>query len=265
MGLGQGYTPSYVSLCDLREAYWCPQIEKGVCNFTGSSVAIHYSDRYNSSGYTWGAMNFSGTEIMDIENSSQPVYVESSIGTLLFFHVRHVLPQGVTTYELRNAFFEAYPRFPSMDRMNDYCRGEWVPHDENCFGTEQEAILAAEDSTDNCTLGAGIGYYSPKFTEKNGWCAVGNCEGGEFYSSAAESSNSTQLLSSSSYEESSSSSSEGSSSSSTLCEKHPLISVPQNTQSTCFNVNGTCYKCKVNVALPVEKNGSGREILIQVT
>jgi len=35
-----------------------------------------------------------------------------------------------------------------------------------------------------------------------------------------------------------------SSSSSTLCEKHPFVSVPQNTQSTCFNVNGTCYKCK---------------------
>lgn len=35
-----------------------------------------------------------------------------------------------------------------------------------------------------------------------------------------------------------------SSSSSTLCEKHPFVSVPQNTQSPCFNANGTCYKCK---------------------
>jgi len=227
-GLGQGYTPSYVSLCGFKEAYWCSGISKGVCDYTGSSKEVYYSDRYNATGYTWGVMSFSGTEVMDMETGNQPVYVKSSIGTLLFFTMRHVLPANVTTYDLENAFLKANPRFPSLDRMNDYCRGEWVPHDDDCFGTEQESVEAAEDSSSDCALAAGVAHYSHGFTEEHGWCVAGKCEGGDFYSSAAESS-----------------SSGGSSSSSggALCEAHPFTSVPENPLSACFEVSGKCYKC----------------------
>ena len=165
---------------------------------------------------------------MDMETGNQPVYVKSSIGTLLFFTMRHVLPANVTTYDLENAFLKANPRFPSLDRMNDYCRGEWVPHDDDCFGTEQESVEAAEDSSSDCALAAGVAHYSHGFTEEHGWCVAGKCEGGDFYSSAAESS-----------------SSGGSSSSSggALCEAHPFTSVPENPLSACFEVSGKCYKC----------------------
>lgn len=227
-GLGQGYTPSYVSLCGFKEAYWCSGISKGVCDYTGSSKEIYYSDRYNATDYTWGAMSFSGTEVMDMENGYQPVYVKSNIGTLRFFNMRHVLPANVTTYDLENAFLKANPRFPSLDRMNDYCRGEWVPHDEDCFGTEQESVEAAEDSSSDCALAAGRAHYSHEFTTERGWCVAGKCEGGDFYSSAAESSSSGEF---------------SSSSGGVLCEAHPFTSVPENPRLACFEVSGKCYKC----------------------
>lgn len=234
-GLAQGYIPSYLSLCGLREAYWCPNIGEGpgYCNYAGSSVEIYYSDNNASTGYTWGTKDFGKTFLMEIENANQQIIVrDTEKNEYVFFTMRHLLPTNVSYYDLERAFAETYPRFPSMSKMNEYCRGEWVPHDEDCFGYASEAELAYEDSVTNCALSMGVSKFDTTLNER-GWCVIGSCEIEPYEIPGA---------SSSSIEDGSSSSEEGNG----LCRSVPIAAsdVPNDAKSSCFENGGRCYRCK---------------------
>ena len=54
---------------------------------------------------------------------------------------------------------EAHPDFPSIDKMHAYCRGEWVPHDEDCFGTQSEVLREASEVAAACGLSGGLSNY----------------------------------------------------------------------------------------------------------
>lgn len=236
-GLAQGYHPSYLSLCGLREAYWCPGIGEGsgYCDYGESSVEIYYSDSYASTGYTWGTKDFGKTFLMEIENSEQQIIVrDTEKNEYVFFTMRHLLPTNVSYYDLERAFAEAYPRFPSMSKMNEYCRGEWVPHDEDCFGYASEAEFAYEDSVTNCALSMGVSKFDTTLSDR-GWCVVGFCE--------IESSNIPVESSSSVEVESSSSEDDG------LCHSIPIDTenVPSDAMSSCFENGGRCYRCKSSI------------------
>ena len=228
-GFVQGYLPEFLDLCYLSEAYWCPGLGNGYCDYSGSSVVVYHSDQYYSSGYTWGTKDFTGKDIMEIENMVQPVYVTSNIGLLTFFKRRHLFPSNVSTYDLENAFYAAYPRIPSIDKMHEFCRGEWYPHDEDCFGYASEVETAMQDSIDNCTLAMGIPNFDTTLSNR-GWCVVGSCNPGE-----------NPYYSSSSSENESSSSEDG------LCKSVPVNEFPDNIKSACFENSGHCFKCKAKI------------------
>ena len=184
-GVPIGYEPIEVPLCGFQNAYWCPGIENGTCDYTKSSIEIYHSDKYWNTGYTWGVKNFSNTEIMEINEATQPLYVMATNGKrYTFFWMNRPLPENITTHTLEQAFLQANPRFPSVDKMNEYCRGEWFPHNEDCFGTENEVNIAMQDSSDNCSIGYGIPHYQTELSER-GWCVVGKCELAESSSSSS--------------------------------------------------------------------------------
>ena len=167
---------------------------------------------------------------MEINEATQPLYVMATNGKrYTFFWMNRPLPENITTHTLEQAFLQANPRFPSANKMNEFCRGEWFPHDEDCFGYSYEVEVALTDSVESCALSMGIAKYDTTLSER-GWCVVGKCE-------LAESSSSSSFESSSSFKENSSSSAFE------LCQEHPFESVPNNPQGTCFAVNGKCYKC----------------------
>ncbi len=231
-GVPIGYEPIEVPLCGFQNAYWCPGIENGTCDYTKSSIEIYHSDKYWNTGYTWGVKNFSNTEIMEINEATQPLYVMATNGKrYTFFWMNRPLPENITTHTLEQAFLQANPRFPSVDKMNEYCRGEWFPHDEDCFGYSYEVEVALTDSVESCALSMGIAKYDTTLSER-GWCVVGTCEPGEepYYSSSS-------YAGSSSSEESSSSSEFG------LCQSLPFGYIPSDPKSTCFESNGKCYRC----------------------
>ena len=231
-GVPIGYEPIEVPLCGFQNAYWCPGIENGTCDYTKSSIEIYHSDKYWNTGYTWGVKNFSNTEIMEINEATQPLYVMATNGKrYTFFWMNRPLPEDITTHTLEQAFLQANPRFPSVDKMNEYCRGEWFPHDEDCFGYSYEVEVALTDSVESCALSMGIAKYDTTLSER-GWCVVGTCEPGEepYYSSSS-------YAGSSSSEESSSSSEFG------LCQSLPFGYIPSDPKSTCFESNGKCYRC----------------------
>lgn len=231
-GVPIGYKPIDVPLCGLRDAYWCPGIDDGMCDYSGSSIEIYYSDQYWKTDYTWGVKNFSNNGVFEINDGSQPLYVVTTDNErYLFFWMNRPLPQNITTYDLEDAFLKANPRFPSIGKMNEYCRGEWFPHDEDCFGYASEVEIALQDSIDNCVLSMGISKYDTTLSDR-GWCVVGTCEPGEdpYYSSSS-------YASSSSSEESSSSSEFG------LCQSLPFGYIPSDPKNTCFESNGKCYRC----------------------
>ena len=231
-GVPIGYKPIDVPLCGLRDAYWCPGIDDGMCDYSGSSIEIYYSDQYWKTDYTWGVKNFSNNGVFEINDGSQPLYVVTTDNErYLFFWMNRPLPQNINTYDLENAFLKANPRFPSIGKMNEYCRGEWFPHDEDCFGYASEVEIALQDSIDNCALSMGISKYDTTLSDR-GWCVIGTCEPGEdpYYSSSS-------YASSSSSEESSSSSEFG------LCQSLPFDYIPSDPKSTCFESNGKCYRC----------------------
>lgn len=231
-GVPIGYKPIDVPLCGLRDAYWCPGINNGMCDYSGSSIEIYYSDQYWKTDYTWGVKNFSNNGVFEINDGSQPLYVVTTDNErYLFFWMNRPLPQNITTYDLEDAFLKANPRFPSIGKMNEYCRGEWFPHDEDCFGYASEVEIALQDSIDNCVLSMGISKYDTTLSDR-GWCVVGTCEPGEdpYYSSSS-------YASSSSSEESSSSSEFG------LCQSLPFGYIPSDPKNTCFESNGKCYRC----------------------
>ncbi len=230
-GVPIGYKPIDVPLCGLRDAYWCPGINNGMCDYSGSSIEIYYSDQYWKTDYTWGVKNFSNNGVFEINDGSQPLYVVTTDNErYLFFWMNRPLPQNITTYDLEDAFLKANPRFPSIGKMNEYCRGEWFPHDEDCFGYASEVEIALQDSIDHCVLSMGISKYDTTLSDR-GWCVVGTCEPGEdpYYSS------------SSSFVE------ESSSSDAMLCKSVPIDEIPYNPKSSCFENNGRCYKCKAGI------------------
>lgn len=231
-GVPIGYKPIDIPLCGLRNAYWCPGIDDGMCDYSGSSIEIYHSDQYWKTDYTWGVKNFSNNGVFEINDGSQPLYVVTTDNErYLFFWMNRPLPQNINTFDLEDAFLKAYPRFPSVDKMNEYCRGEWFPHDEDCFGYASEVEIALQDSIDNCALSMGISKYDTTLSDR-GWCVVGTCEPGEdpYYSSSS-------YASSSSSEESSSSSEFG------LCQSLPFGYIPSDPKNTCFESNGKCYRC----------------------
>jgi len=89
------------------------------------------------------------------------------------------------------------PDFPSLDKMHAYCRGEWIPHDEDCFGTQSEAYKAMGDSVAICGYLGGIVGYSLSLSNR-GWCVEGGCE----YPSSSSDASSSSLQASSSSQES---------------------------------------------------------------
>ncbi|MEE1276109.1 MAG: hypothetical protein UHC59_03865, partial [Fibrobacteraceae bacterium] len=100
-GVPIGYEPIEVPLCGFQNAYWCPGIENGTCDYTKSSIEIYHSDKYWNTGYTWGVKNFSNTEIMEINEATQPLYVMATNGKrYTFFWMNRPLPENITTHTL---------------------------------------------------------------------------------------------------------------------------------------------------------------------
>lgn len=255
-GLVQGYEPVSMPLCGLREGYWCRGISDGACDYTGVTTRIYYSDSPESVGFSWGAANFDNSgSVLPIETDWQTVFLNHNGIISHQFSIRHLLPTNVLYYDLENMVHEALPAFPDMNKLVAYCMGEWVPHDDDCFGTEDEVNLALQDSSDECAVSYGIPHYETDLSSR-GWCVVGECEAAEPYSSAEELSSSSAKNSSSSFGETSSSeeeisSSEESSSSEELssssefglCKSLPFGYIPDDPKNTCFESNGKCYRC----------------------
>lgn len=231
-GLVQGYEPVSMPLCGLREGYWCRGISEGACDYTGVTTRIYYSDSPGMVGFSWGAANFDNSgNVLPIETEWQTVFLNHNGIISHQFSIRHLLPTNVLYYDLENMVHEALPAFPDMNKLVAYCMGEWVPHDEDCFGTESEVNVALQDVSDECAISYGIPHYETELSSR-GWCVVGECEAAEPYSSAEEYSSSSEISSSSessssSYE--SSSSQELSSSSEKISE--PFIAGPDQEYS----------------------------------
>ncbi|MBQ5610345.1 MAG: hypothetical protein IIU83_01970 [Fibrobacteraceae bacterium] len=231
-GLVQGYEPVTMPMCGLYEGYWCNGISSGACDFTGMNTRLYYSDSPETVGFTWAAPNFDNSgSVLPIETGWQTIYLNRNGVITHLFSIRHLLPTNVMYFDLERIVLESLPAFPDMDKLVAYCMGEWVPHDDDCFGTENEVNIAMQDSSDNCSIGYGIPHYQTELSER-GWCVVGTCEPGEepYYSSSS-------YASSSSSEESSSSSEFG------LCQSLPFGYIPSDPKSTCFESNGKCYRC----------------------
>lgn len=228
-GLVEGYTPIEMSICGYPEGYWCEGIENGSCDYGGRSVRLYYTDLFGPGEVAWSALVFGETGmIMQMEYSSMRVILrETKNGVTLasdLFSMRHLLPTNVSYQDLENLVHEAIPQIPDMNKYVAYCRGEWVPHDEECFGTLDEVNMALLDSSDNCAIAYGIPHYEISYSDR-GWCVDGACEPAEPYSSMVEESSSSVEESSSSAEESSSS--EISSSSEDVVDSSSSLSVAE--------------------------------------
>ncbi|MCF0216784.1 MAG: hypothetical protein HUK21_09970 [Fibrobacteraceae bacterium] len=252
-GLVQGYEPVSMPLCGLREGYWCKGIPEGFCDYTGVTTRIYYSDSPEAVGFSWGAANFDNSgNVLPIETEWQTVFLNHNGIISHQFSIRHLLPTNILYYDLEDIVREALPDFPDMDKLVAYCMGEWIPHDDDCFGTEIEAGAVQQDSSDRCAISFGIPHYATELSNR-GWCVVGECEAAEPYSSAEESSSSfTQSScsveeSSSSVVESSSSITDESSSSSTKTEPFVAGENQVYTPDQIFNSGlqnmeqGKCY------------------------
>jgi len=224
------YMPSSLQLCNYSHGYWCDGIESGggtTCDFSGSSAYIYHTD---ISGYDWLVTSLRDNNLYPLGGQSSFFGVTHESGTPSawfeqFFTLGFTLPVNVYASDLEAAILSALPEFPSMDKIHAYCRGEWVPHDEDCFGTQSEAYKAMGDSVFVCgSLGGFVGYSLD--LSGRGWCVVGGCE---FEDEAS---------SSSSGESSSSSSSSGGG-----CSPYPLSSTPANPLNACFSLGDKCYKC----------------------
>ena len=228
-GLVEGYTPIEMPICGYPEGYWCEGIENGSCDYGGRSVRLYYTDLFGPGEVAWSALVFGETGmIMQMEYSSMRVILrETKNGVTLasdLFSMRHLLPANVSYQDLENLVHEAIPQIPDMNKYVAYCRGEWVPHDEECFGTLDEVNMALLDSSDNCAIAYGIPHYEISYSDR-GWCVDGACEPAEPYSSMVEESSSSVEESSSSAEESSSS--EISSSSEDVVDSSSSLSVAE--------------------------------------
>lgn len=228
-GLVEGYTPIEMSICGYPEGYWCEGIENGSCDYGGRSVRLYYTDLFGPGEVAWSALVFGETSmIMQMEYSSMRVILrETKNGVTLasdLFSMRHLLPANMSYQDLEKLVHEAIPQIPDMNKYVAYCRGEWVPHDEECFGTLDEVNMALLDSSDNCAITYGIPHYEISYSDR-GWCVDGECEPAEPYSSMVEESSSSVEESSSSAEESSSS--EVSSSSEDVVDSSSSLSVAE--------------------------------------
>lgn len=208
-GLVEGYTPIEMSICGYPEGYWCEGIENGSCDYGGRSVRLYYTDLFGPGEVAWSALVFGETGmIMQMEYSSMRVILrETKNGVTLasdLFSMRHLLPANMSYQDLEKLVHEAIPQIPDMNKYVAYCRGEWVPHDEECFGTLDEVNIALLDSSDNCAITYGIPHYEISYSDR-GWCVDGECELAEPYSSMVDEPSSSSEESSSSAEESSSS------------------------------------------------------------
>jgi hypothetical protein len=207
-GYVHDYLPYDISLCGYSHGYWCPGIENGSCDFSGSSAYIFHNDK-NLGGSDWGTFNLANDYgIYPVGAQSSFLELRDEYGnreSLLFTH-GFALPLNVSYSDLERAMLDALPDFPSLDKMHAYCRGEWIPHDDDCFGSQSEVYKAMGDSVFACGSLGGIPGYSLSLSGR-GWCVESGCEfEDEASSSSAESSSSSSDASSSSEAESSSSS-----------------------------------------------------------
>jgi len=235
------YLPNTLQLCSYSHGYWCNGIEKDgiTCDFSGSSAYIYHAD---VPGYDWLVQSMGDNYLYPLGSQSSEFGVVHNANTSyatreVFFTHGFALPLNVYTSDLENAILTALPDFPSLDKMHAYCRGEWIPHDEDCYGTQNEVYKAMGDSVAVCGLLGGIANYSTSLSDR-GWCVVGDCE-------FKEAENSSSSVSSSSSHSSSSSEDVSSSSSNNVnnCSTYPLLYTPSDPLNACFAKDGKCYKC----------------------
>ena len=237
------YIPDRLQLCNYSHGYWCDGIESGggtTCDFSGKSAYIYHTDM---PGYDWLVTSLRDNNLYPLGSQSSFYGVTHESGTPSswfeqFFTLGFTLPTNVYTSDLEAAILSALPEFPSLDKMHAYCRGEWIPHDEDCFGSQSEARKAMGDSVFVCSSIGGITGYSLDLSDR-GWCVVGGCEF-KYEASSSSIESSSSVASSSSVQVSSSS---FSSSSSVACFPYPLAYTPANPHTACFSVSGKCYKC----------------------
>ena len=228
-GYVHDYTVYDLPLCGYSHGYWCNGIESDSCNFSGSSAYIYYTD---SPGYDWLVQGLADPGLFPLGSMSSYFELRDSIGnSRMLFHHNFILPSNISTFDLENAILSALPDFPSLNRLNEYCRGEWVPHDEDCFGTQPEVLEAVNDSADACGWLGGSPRYAHELSGR-GWCVVGECEFNGISSSSVEE------VSSSSSEDVGSSSSE----SSGCIEPPGYVSLPDGI-NTCIKKDNRCYVC----------------------
>jgi len=199
------YRPNTLSLCSYSHGYWCEGIESGggtTCDFSGKSAYIYHTD---IPGYEWLVNSMADNYLYPLGGQSSEFGIVHDAGKItqwreVFFTLGYSLPTNVSESDLVEAILSALPDFPSLDKMHAYCRGEWVPHDEDCFGTQSEAYKAMGDSVFVCGSLGGITGYSLDLSGR-GWCVEGGCElKDEASSSSGGSPSSSSNVSSSSQE-----------------------------------------------------------------
>ena len=160
---------------------------------------VYHIDR---SGYDWLVNGLADNYLYTFGNYSSTFGVWHNYGTALetfetYFKHGFVLPTNIFPSDLERIVLEAHPDFPSIDKMHAYCRGEWVPHDEDCFGTQSEVLREASEVAAACGLSGGLSNYGVELSGR-GWCVVGECVLVEASSSSEGSSSSKSASSSSS-------------------------------------------------------------------
>ncbi len=233
------YVPSSMPLCGFSNGYWCRGINNsGICNFSGSVATIYHANNQ------WYVVGMADNQLYPLDSHPSLFGMVRNAGSPQewferYFTHGYILPEGVSTSDIEAIILSSLPEFPSLDKMHAYCLGEWIPHAEECYGTQEEALKEARDLTLACN-GSGSGEFSVNFSTSKGWCVEGEC--------IQQSSSSTEIGNSSSvFEEFSSSSFMLSSSSETTdngnCILPPGQGIPPNGVETCIIVNNQCYKC----------------------
>ncbi len=175
-----GYVRVYdfkASLCDFSHGHWCGGLNNSggaSCDFSGRSLYVYHAE---SGG--WLVDGLLVDYPVSIGDITEYYGIIHNVGTpgewreMLFTHGAY-FPSNVSSFDLEEAALAALPRFPSLDKMHAYCRGEWVPHDDDCYGTEGEVTAALNDSAGACVSLGRVQQYGKDLSER-GWCVVGEC------------------------------------------------------------------------------------------
>lgn len=198
--LVQGYIPYDMPICGYSEGYWCDGIENGACDAQGKILRIYYKDDSGQDGSWWAESFWDSSQLLAIEDGYMIVILTLTENDIVYrsnyFAMHHLFPANITRQDLENAILKSLPAFPDMNKLVAYCNNEWIPHDEDCFGTELEAKEVLKDLANSCAITYGISHYETNLSNR-GWCVVGECEAANPYSSSTESSSSSVESSSS--------------------------------------------------------------------